>query len=103
MTIKDLLIGNINQNELLNYYNASIIYEQLPYKVDGFVFNYNNVKFIIIDKNLSYYKRKKTLLHELAHVELNQLEQCNKDLFEFQIQGYEDEADAYIKELLLKI
>ena len=55
---------------------------------------------IFIKKSLSYYKRRKTLLHELAHIELNHLCQCNKDLFAFHINKYEDEADEYIKFLL---
>ena len=44
-----------------------------------------------------YYKKKKTILHELAHIELNQLSQSNSDLFAFQIDKFEDDADNYIK------
>ena len=99
--IKDLLNGNITQKELLAYYNANVTYIDLKKGIDGLVFCYKGIYNIIINKNLSKYKRKKTLLHELAHIELNQLDQYNKDLFEFQIQDYEDEADKYIKELLL--
>ena len=95
--IKDLLDGYITQKEVLNYYNANVTYKSLPTKVYGFVFNYKGINNIIINKNLSYYKRKKTLLHELAHIELNQLEQKNKDLFAFYIDKYEDEANEYIK------
>ena len=47
------------------------------------------VYFIMINKNLSYYK-KKTLLHKLTHIELIQLCQKDKDLFAFYIEGYED-------------
>ena len=43
---------------------------------------------------------KKTLLHELAHIELNQLCQIDKDLFAFHIEQYEDEANRYIKEIM---
>ena len=57
-------------------------------------------KNIIINKNLSQYKRRKTLIHELAHTELAHLVQHNKNLFAFFIQDYENEADDYIKELL---
>lgn len=98
--LKDLLNGYISQKELLNYYNANITYKALPDKINGFVFNYKGINNIIINKNLSYYKRKKTLLHELAHIELNQLCQINKDLFAFHITQYEDEADNYLKFLL---
>ncbi len=97
MNIRALLKGDITQNDLLNYYNASIVYDILPYRIDGFVFNYDGINFIIIDKHLSYFKKKRTLLHELAHIELNQLGQINKDLFAFYIDKYEDEADRYIK------
>ena len=52
---------------------------------------------------LSYYKKKKTLLHELAHIELNQLCQSNNDLFAFFIDNYEDEADRYIENIKKEI
>lgn len=100
MNIKNLLDGEITQNELLNYYNATIMYYVLPLEVKGFVFNYDNVNFIIINKNISYYQKKKTLLHELAHIELNHLCQCTKDLLAFHIDKYEDDADKYIEFLL---
>ncbi len=99
--ILDLLNGNINQQDLLNHYNATITFIDLPKNVNGFVFNYLDFNNIYVNKNLSYYKRKKTILHELAHIELNQLNQANKDLFAFHITEYEDCADRYLKELLL--
>lgn len=103
MNILALLNGEITQKDLLNYYNATIKYEKLPNGINGFVFNKYDINFIIIDENLSYYKRKKTILHELAHIELNQLQQINKDLFAFYIDKYEDEADRYIKFILENI
>ncbi|HAB66558.1 MAG TPA: hypothetical protein DCE23_04240 [Firmicutes bacterium] len=96
MNILNMLKGIITQKELLNYCNASIVYEHLPIMINGYVFNYDNVNFIIVNKNLSYYKKKKTILHELAHIELNQLNQADEDLFAFHIQEYEDEADKYL-------
>lgn len=97
MNIKDLIQGEVKQEEFLNYYNVSLLYEHLPKKINGYVFNNDNVNFIIINKNLSYYKKKKTILHELAHIELNQLNQADNDLFAFHIQEYEDEADKYLE------
>lgn len=97
MNLKELIKGEIEQSEFLNYYNVSLIYEPLPILVNGFVFNHDGINFIIVNKFLSYYKRKKTLLHELAHIELNQLCQIDKDLFAFHIDRYEDEASEYIK------
>lgn len=100
MNIKNLLDGYITQKDLLNYYNVTLMYYELPNEIKGFVFNYDNINFIIINKNISYYSKKKTLLHELAHIELNQLCQLDKDLFAFKVNNYEDEADRYIKFLL---
>lgn len=100
MNILNLLLGEITQKDLLNYYNVNITYIELPTKIDGYVFHYKGINNIFIDKNLSYYKRKKTILHELAHIELNQLNQINKELFSFKIDKYEDDADRYVKFLL---
>lgn len=100
MNLKNLIQGEIEQKDLLNYYNVCLNYEPLPKGIKGLVFSYDNINFIFISKNLSYYKKKKTLLHELAHIELNQLCQFDKDLFAFHIEQYEDEADKYIKNLL---
>lgn len=98
INIKNLLNGEISQEELLNYYNASIVYDYLPNNINGMVFNYKGINLIIINKELSYYKRKKTILHELAHIELNQLGQI-KEVFSFKITDYEDEADKYLKRI----
>ena len=99
MNIYNLLKGEITQKDLLNYYNASISYEDLPKGINGYVFIYKGIFNILINKHLSYYKRKKTILHELAHIELNQLEQFDNDLLAMKIDKYEDEADRYIKHL----
>lgn len=100
MNIYSLLKGYITQQELLNYYNATITYENMPDDIDGCVFNYEDINNIMINKNISYYKKKKAILHELAHIELNQLNQIDKDLFAFKVNKYEDEADRYIKFIL---
>ena len=101
--IKEFLTGNISQQDILNYYNASIINISMPKAINGYVFNYRNINYIVLNKNKSLSKKKETLLHELAHIELNQLEQIDNDLFAFKIDGYEDEADNYIKFLLNSI
>lgn len=100
MNIYNLLSGNITQEELLNYYNATITFEYLPNGINGFIFSYRDIYNIFINNELSYYMKKKTILHELAHIELNQLNQYDKDLFEFKIDKYEDEADKYIKYIM---
>ena len=100
MNILNLLNGEVSQQELLNYYNATITYEKLPVGINGCVFCYNGIYNIFINKSLSYYLKRKTILHELAHIELNQLGQHDKDLFAFKIKKHEDDADKYIKFLL---
>lgn len=100
MNLYNLINGNITLQELLDYYNANITYIRLPDSIDGCVFNHRGIFNIFIEKNLSYYKKKKTILHEIAHIELGQLSQIDNDLFAFKIQKYEDEADNYIKFLL---
>lgn len=93
--IKELLRGN----ELLNYYNANITNIKLPSKIYGFVFNYKGIYNIFINNTLGSDKRLDVILHELAHIELNHLDQADKDLFAFYIDKYEDEANEYIKQL----
>lgn len=100
MNLYNLLKNEITLQDLLNYYNANITLVNLPSYINGFIFQYENIYNILINKNLSYYKRKKTILHELAHIELNQLCQTNRDLFAFYIDKYEDEANRYIKFLM---
>ncbi len=103
MNLYNLLSGEITQKELLNYYNATIIYERLPIDVNGFVFQYDNIYFITVNNSLSYYDQKNTIIHELAHIELSQFNQIDSDLFSFKIDQYEDEADKYIISILNKI
>lgn len=100
MNLYNLLSKEITQQELLNYYNATIIYDTLPKSINGCVTNYRGINLIIINDKLSHYYKKKTILHELAHIELNQLNQLDVELFAFKVNTYEDEADAYIKMLL---
>lgn len=97
--LKELIMGTISQDEILNNYNATIFYKVLPKEVYGYVFYYKNIYCIVINKYITQFKKKNTLIHELAHIELNHLCQCN-DLFEFYIESYEDEANIYVKSLL---
>lgn len=103
MNLYNLLSRQITQQDLLNYYNVTIIYDNLPNGINGCVTNYRNINIIFINKNLSYYKKRKTMIHELAHIELNQLNQADKDLFAFKLDKYEDDADQYLKFLWGKI
>ena len=68
MNLYNLLLGEITQKELLDYYNASIIYKRMSNEVNGFVFNYDNINFILINDNLYNYKKRKTIRHEIANI-----------------------------------
>lgn len=93
-----MLKGEITQDEYLDYNNTVIIKKEFPRRIYGLIFDYQNRYFIVINKYISYYKQKKTILHELAHMELCHLDK--KRLLEFKIEGLEDEADEYVKKLL---
>lgn len=95
----DLLNGNIDENEYLIMNDARIIYKKLPRKVYGFIHRYRDINLIVINWNISKENKKKTILHELAHLELHHLDR-NKELFAFAIENVEDEADKYIKFIL---
>ena len=97
MNIENLIRGEVTQSDLLNYYNATITYIDMPKGINGFVHYYKGIYDILINKKLSNKRKKETILHELAHIKLNQLNQTDNDLIEFHRQDYEDEADRYIK------
>ena len=101
MNLYNLLVGEITQQDLLRYYNANITYIRLPKGIDGCVFPYRGISNILVDNSLTYYKKKKTILHELAHIELNHLCQI-EEFTSYKVGNYEDEADRYIKFLLDK-
>lgn len=92
-----LLRGEISQDEYMNYNNVKVIKVALPRRIYGFIFNYRNINLIIINKYISKDKYSETLLHELAHLELNHMD---KVCLDFKIEGIEDEADRYVKYLL---
>ncbi len=103
MNLRCLLKGDVSLDELLNYYDTNITNVRLPKRINGFVLYYRGIHSIFIDSGLSLKRQKETILHELAHVELNQLAQYNKDLFSTKIEGYEDEADRYIELIKIEI
>ena len=93
----ELLNGNITDSEYLLENNARIIYNPLPKKVYGFVMNYRDLFLIVVNSFISSDKKKKTILHEFAHIELSHLDKRN--FIEFKIEDIEDEADEYVKYL----
>lgn len=100
MNIKNVLMGVITDEDLLNYYNAKKLYTKLVPEVNGYVLLYRGIYTVIINKYKSKKKIKDTIIHELAHIELCQLEQCNKDYLLMCCRNdLEDEADEYIKNI----
>lgn len=104
MSLKNLILNNISYEEYLNYNNIIVEEIYIPYQnIRGFVENYKGLYYIYINKNIGINKKKTTLLHELAHIELSQLCQIGNDLFAFHIDDYEDEADKYLERLKQEI
>lgn len=97
--LKALLQGEITQTEYLNSNDVTLLYKELPKKVYGFIFRYKGRNVITINNNISNKKKKMTILHELAHLELSHLDN-KKRLLEFKIEDIEDEADKYISFIL---
>jgi len=95
----NLLNNEIDEQTYLLGYNAKIIYKKLPKKVYGFVYRYRDINLIVINWNISKEKKKMTILHEFAHIELSHLDK-KRNLLEFSIEDIEDEADKYIKYIL---
>lgn len=93
--LKDLLNGDITQEEYLNRNNISLREYKLPKYIYGFIYKHNNIKLVAINKNLSRKKKQFTILHEFAHYELGHL-----DKVYYCLEDIEDEADNYIKEVL---
>ncbi len=48
--LKLLIQGVLDQQEVLNYYNANVTYTELPNQINGFVFNYKGINNIYINK-----------------------------------------------------
>lgn len=97
-----LLSGEISENDYYYINNIKILYRKLPKKVYGFIFRYKSENIITVNNCISLNKQKKTILHELAHLELYHLDN-NKNLMEFKIESIEDEADKYIQFILENI
>lgn len=93
--LKDLLNGDITQEEYLNRNNISLREYKLPKYIYGFIYKHNNIKLVAINENLSRRKKQFTILHEFAHYELGHL-----DKVYYCLEDIEDEADNYIKEVL---
>lgn len=100
--LETLLTGEISQTEYFNLYDVTLLYKELPKKIYGFIFRYKGKNIITINSYISETKKKMTILHELAHLELSHLDN-KKKLMEFKIENIEDDADKYIDFILNSI
>lgn len=105
----NLLTGQISQDEYLRMNNATILYKKLPKRVNGLIFKHHDTNIIVINEKLSEEKTKETILHEFAHMELDQLDDLKqnndipKEILEFYIESTEDIADEYIEAIKKEI
>lgn len=99
------LYQTANPSEICEKMGIITLFQDLPDSVNGFMLYYLNSKFIIINQNLEYYKRRLTLAHELGHIILHgdtnaiQLS-CNTS---FCMSKYEREADFFSALLLMEL
>lgn len=91
------LNGDISQEEYLRQNNVTLWFKRMPGYIYGFIFKYQDKILITINDQISEKKKRFTLLHELAHLELKHTE-CN--FLEFKLKDIEDEADNYTKYLI---
>lgn len=94
-----LLNGEIEEKEYLIINNARVLYKKLPSKIYGFIYEHRGLNIIVINWNISKEKKKRTIIHELAHLELHHLDK-KKELLEFSVEDIEDEADKYVDYLI---
>ncbi len=97
-----LLKGQISQDDYLISNDVTILYEELPKKIYGFIFRYKGRNIITINSYISEQKKRMTILHEFAHLELSHLDN-KKRLMEFKIENIEDEADRYMNFMIENI
>lgn len=96
--LQSLINNEITQEEFIRNYNISVVLKKLPKGVHGLTFRKNRI-YIVINSSLGEENKKKALLHEFAHVELNHLD---KVFFKTKIKDIEDEADEYINKIICK-
>lgn len=94
--LQSLLLGEISQNDYLSMNDIILVYKKMPKRIYGFIFKYKNRNVIAINQNIPDKKKKMTILHEFAHLELSHLDKKNY-LLEFKFENIEDEADRYIE------
>lgn len=97
--LKNVLKGLVDKKELLNKYNAVVLYDNLPDKLNGYAFIYRDIYNIHINNRLDRNIQDHTIMHELAHIEMNIYQTKVKYGFKCFIEGQYDEAEEYLKQL----
>ena len=97
MNIKNLINNETSQEEYLNYNNATVVFKRLPHEIGGLITRKNDINIIIINDNLDDTNKKRALLHELCHLELNHTYKYK--IVDNNYYIYENEVDNYIKNL----
>lgn len=97
MNIKSLLNNEITQEDFLRSNNATLLFKKLPNEICGLIVRKNDINIIIINDYLNEIDKKKALLHELGHLELDHT-------YKYRILSndstiYEKEADNYVSNL----
>ena len=69
MNLLNLINGDVEEQEFLNYHNINVTYTKLPRGIYGFVFQYFGIYNIFINENISSFKKKNTLLHYMNDVD----------------------------------
>lgn len=99
------LYKTADPREICEKMGIIILEQDLPNSVNGFMLNYLESEFIILNQNLNYDERYVTLAHELGHIILhgdtNSIRlSCNTN---FCISKYEREADCFAAFLLMNL
>lgn len=97
MNLKDLLNNNISQDDYLSYRNSTLLFKKMPIEINGLIIRKNDINVIIINDYLSNSNKKKVLLHEMAHLELDHTYKYN--ILSNQSDIYENEVSNYINNL----
>lgn len=97
MNLKNLMSKNITQEEYLNYNNATIVYKKLPAEIKGLIIRKNDINIIIINKLLSDKQKKKAILHELVHLELNHTYKS----IHINRNDIENEVERYLNDIII--
>lgn len=83
-------------DEYLKCNDISTSYLKLPPKIHAFIVQVEDIKYILINKNQSFYAQRLALIHELVHIDCMHLN-C---LASLKMQQSEFEAKSRAKEVI---